>query len=90
VLRRMAALAAEVWDAAPKDPLVPAGPNPCAFHDALDTVSVWRIYFPLLTSLGPTRRYFPSNRQQLEESKSCTCQRIDLNYSYVNSDFSQL
>jgi hypothetical protein len=39
-LRRMATIAGEVYDAAPRDPLAPSGPNPCSFSSALDTVSV--------------------------------------------------
>lgn len=55
VLRRMAALAAEVWDAAPKDPLVAPGPNPCAFHDALDTIQLADTFLAIASSLKNPR-----------------------------------
>jgi hypothetical protein len=38
-LQRMTAIAHEIFESAPPDPLIPAGTNPCSFNAALDTVS---------------------------------------------------
>jgi len=37
-LQQMTAIAREIYDSAPPDPLIPAGINPCSFSAALDTV----------------------------------------------------
>ncbi|PVF98363.1 hypothetical protein CPB86DRAFT_733118 [Serendipita vermifera] len=55
VLRRMAALAAEAWDAVPEDPLLPSGPNPCAFHDAFDTIQLADTFLAIASSLKNPR-----------------------------------
>lgn len=42
-LQQMSNIAHEIYEAAPPDPLIPAGTNPCSFNEALDTVGIYKI-----------------------------------------------
>ncbi|KIM19570.1 hypothetical protein M408DRAFT_203176 [Serendipita vermifera MAFF 305830] len=54
-LQRMTAIAHDIYETAPPDPLVPAGTNPCAFSAALDTVQLAKTYLSIADSLGNPR-----------------------------------
>jgi hypothetical protein len=68
-LRRMATIAAEVYDNSPADPLAPAGVNPCTFSSALDTVSCLFASNPFIYSeSGSTCIYIPELGRVVEKS----------------------
>ncbi|PVF92927.1 hypothetical protein CPB86DRAFT_144289 [Serendipita vermifera] len=54
-LRRMAAIANEVYASAPRDPLAPAGVNPCGYTAALDTVQLANTFMSIAESLKNPR-----------------------------------
>ncbi|KIM24947.1 hypothetical protein M408DRAFT_331430 [Serendipita vermifera MAFF 305830] len=53
-LRRMVAVAGEVYAAAPRDPLAPPG-NPCTFSAALDTIQLADTFMSIAASLKKPR-----------------------------------
>ncbi|KAG8834731.1 hypothetical protein FRC17_007455 [Serendipita sp. 399] len=55
-LRRMAAVAKDVYDEAPEDPLAPlSGASPCTFNEALDSVQLADTFIRIATSLKNPR-----------------------------------
>ncbi|PVF98362.1 hypothetical protein CPB86DRAFT_825740 [Serendipita vermifera] len=54
-LRRMATIANEVYASAPRDPLAPAGVNPCGYTAALDTVQLANTFMSIAESLKNPR-----------------------------------
>jgi hypothetical protein len=68
----MATIANEVYASAPRDPLAPAGVNPCAYTAALDTVRIPEGFHNLRMSaqnhIGTTGEHIHEHSRVAEES----------------------